>query len=111
MICERIALGNSLRRSCLDEDMPALSTVFKWLRTHDAFVEQYTRATKERAETFVDDMSDIADDPSLDPQDKRVRVDTRKWIASKLHPKYADKVAVTGDAGGPLVVSWLEPSK
>jgi hypothetical protein len=37
----------------------------------------------------------IADDPNEDPQSRRVRVDTRKWILSKWAPKkYGDKLEV-----------------
>ena len=46
-------------------------------------------------------------DPDLDPNDKRIRVDTRKWLASKLKPKkYGDvnKVELTGKDGGAVEV-------
>jgi hypothetical protein len=42
-------------------------------------------------------------------QRSRLRVDTRKWFASKVAPKiYGDKIetAVTGANGGPLVIRW-----
>ena len=36
-ICARIAEGESLRQICLDPEMPAESTVFRWLKeSHDA---------------------------------------------------------------------------
>ena len=35
----------------------------------------------------------------------RLRVDSRKWVASKLLPKvYGDKLQHTGDGGGPIRV-------
>lgn len=72
--------------------MPAKSTVFGWLRKHEEFRNQYELAREERAESHADDIVDIADDPSLDPNDKRVRIEARKWIASKLAPKrYGDR--------------------
>lgn len=38
-------------------------------------------------------------------QRSRLRVDTRKWILSKLAPKrYGDKLQHTGDGGGPIRV-------
>ena len=108
LICERVGNGDSLRTVCRADDMPAMSTVFKWLRLQESFAEQYARAIDERTETFIEDMIEVADDKTLDPNDKRVRVDTRKWIASKLKPKkYGDKLALDGDgAGAPIVIAW-----
>ena len=35
----------------------------------------------------------------------RLRVDSRKWVASKLLPKvYGDRLQHTGDGGGPITV-------
>ena len=35
----------------------------------------------------------------------KIRIDARKWLASKLAPKiYGDKTAITGDGGGPLQI-------
>lgn len=47
---------------------------------------------------MADDIIDISRDESLDPGDKRIQVDTLKWILSKLIPKtYGDKLDVTSD--------------
>jgi hypothetical protein len=95
-LCKRLALGKSLRTVCKDDDMPGITTVFNWLHTHEDFVKQYARAKEEAADALVDEMLDIADDSSDEPQSRRVRVDTRKWIASKLKPKrYGDKIDMT----------------
>ncbi len=56
---------------------------------------------------MADELLDIADDSNLDPQDRRVKLDTRKWIAAKLKPRaYGDRLAVesTGKNGGPIEV-------
>lgn len=107
-ICEGLAEGQSLRTVCKGTDTPAMSTVFKWLREIDSFTEQYTRATSERAEAMAEDMQAIADDKTIDPNHKRIMVDTRKWLASKMKPKkYGDKLALDGDGdGAPILVSW-----
>lgn len=109
-ICERIAEGQSLRSICKDEDMPALSTVFKWLSQQKLFADQYARAREEQAETLADEIVEIADESetrvvigsdeeqivvfdSTAVARNRLRVDARKWVASKLKPKkYGDKV-------------------
>ena len=101
-ICVRIAEGESLRKICKDEKMPSLVSVWRWLNESETLSKQYTRAREEQAETFVDEILDIADDNKddtyLDENGKliinqeviarsRLRVDSRKWIASKLKPK------------------------
>lgn len=45
---------------------------------------------------MANDIVDIARDDTIDPQDKRVRIDTMRWLLSKLIPKtYGDKLDVT----------------
>jgi len=93
--------------------MPAISTVYLWLGKHQPFVEQYTRAKSDAADAMSEDILDISDDKDIDPNHKRIMVDTRKWLASKLKPKrYGDKLALGGDAdAGPVVVSWASEPK
>jgi hypothetical protein len=125
-ICERLVDGESLRRICLDDHMPSKSAVFRWLYDNRSFRDQYARAKEEQADAMADDMLDIADDGANDTyvdengnkktdhdciQRARLRVDTRKWIASKLKPKvYGDRIMneVSGRDGGPIVVSKIE---
>jgi hypothetical protein len=78
--------------------MPSAAAVFRWLGTHERFREQYARAGQERCEAFAEDIIALADEP-IEPGDNaavqraRLRVDTRKWLMSKLAPrKYGDRV-------------------
>jgi hypothetical protein len=49
-------------------------------------------------EDWLDDMIEITDRDDLDPLDKRVRIDARRWIMSKVAPqRYGDKVIIGGD--------------
>ena len=117
-VCAMLAQGQSMRTVCKNSKMPSMQTIFTWLRKYPDFLEQYERAKLESADALTDEMIDIADEeamsdlvidgvPVLDPntgnpykiltsagvQHARLRVDTRKWIASKLKPKkYGDKV-------------------
>lgn len=107
-ICERMADGESLRSICRDDAMPSKSSVFKWLGLHKSFADQYARALESRADSHADDMIDIADDPALDPNDKRVRIDARKWVAARLRPKvYGEKTLHGSDPDNPLPASPL----
>lgn len=121
-ICKRIAEGESLRAICSDNDMPGKSTVMEWLREKKGFADQYAHAREEQADFYAAQIVDIADEADVetkyDGEDvklvldatavarNRLRVDARKWYASKLAPKkYGDKLAVGGDEDlGPLVV-------
>jgi hypothetical protein len=85
--------------------MPNKASVFRWLRIHKEFSDQYARAKEEAAELYAEDMLEISDDLSGDVQRDRLRVDTRKWIASKLKPKkYGDKITHEGNEDAPIVV-------
>lgn len=124
LICERLADGASLRSICLKDDSPAQATVFRWLAASETFREQYARAREAQADVLADEIVDIADDGRRDYVDadglktvdhdhiarSRLRVDARKWIASKLKPKkYGDKVSteLTGADGGPVIIRAL----
>jgi len=107
IICSELADGKSMRAVCLPDKMPDKATVFRWIRTKEGFRDQYARAKEESADALTDEMLDIADDSDLDYtktdddgvklnseniQRSRLRIDTRKWLASKLKPKkFGDK--------------------
>ena len=119
-ICEHIAQGKSLRTIAAMENMPAQSTIMLWLDgTRPEFSEQYARAHEAYADKLAEETLLIADDSSQDTyvdadgnvktdteaiQRSKLRVDTRKWLASKKAPKkYGDKVAIGGaDDLGPV---------
>jgi len=95
--------------------MPAMCSVFRWIADIPEFREQYEAAKAESADALAEDMLEIADEPppmnasgGIDSgavADKRLRIDTRKWLASKLKPKkYGDKLQqeVSGPNGGPI---------
>jgi hypothetical protein len=106
-ICEEIVQGKSLRQLCAADDMPAVSTIFKWMADFPAFSEQYARAKDEQAELLADEIISIADSEG-DPQKARVKIDARKWVASKLKPKkYGDKTQLehSGPDGGAIKAS------
>ncbi len=83
-----------MRTICKPDDMPNMSSVFKWLAEKPEFSKQYAQAKQECADAMVEDMLEIADDTNGDAARDRLRVDTRKWISSRLKPKkYGDKVS------------------
>lgn len=110
-ICERLATGESLRKICEDPEMPARSTVRAWALDNKAFSDQYARAREIGWTDIAEDLLDIADDQQGDPSRDRLRVDTRKWLLSKMLPKvYGEKTTteVSGPNGGPVQISRIE---
>lgn len=103
VILEGLADGKSLRAICRDDGMPSLSTVMRWLSADDAWREQYMRAREAGDDAMAEDIQDIADDVDLKPEDRRVRIDARKWLLAKRQPKkYGDKQLVGSDPDNPL---------
>jgi len=118
-ICEKIANGESLRKICKDEKMPNLTSVWKWLNNNEELSKQYARAKEEQAELFADEITEICDaEMPMDAFGKidagavnqaRLRVDSRKWIASKLKPKkFGDFTKVQAEVKDTSTAStWL----
>ena len=106
-ICERLSNGESLRKICRDDHMPQESTVRGWvIYDRENFYAQYTKAREIQAMRWAEEILEISDDPAertmegkIDTGDvnhKRLRVDTRKWLLSKVLPKvYGDKLDLT----------------
>lgn len=97
-ICAELAAGNSLRAICSSPGMPGRETVFRWLREHEAFRDQYARAKAESVHAIAEEILEIADNTAGDYDEEgrfrpenvqraRLRIDARKWILSKLAPR------------------------
>lgn len=99
-VCQKLAEGQSLRKACSVEGMPAASTVLLWTRAQGGFSEQYTRAREIGYQLLADQILEISDDKAGDVARDRLSVDSRKWMLSKMLPKvYGDKIETqhTGD--------------
>jgi hypothetical protein len=114
-ICIEISTsGHGLKRLCqLNTGWPTRKTIHMWRIKNEEFGDMYTKARLNQIECLVDDCLDIADDTSRDTiinnagnevcnseyvNRSRLRVDTRKWLASKLVPRiYGDKKELSGD--------------
>jgi hypothetical protein len=105
-ILRRLATGETLAAICADPAIPVSTGAVRQWDVDDRdgwFSGAYARARRQQIEAWSDELLKIADDPSLEPNDRRVRLDTRKWLMSKLHPaRYGDKVQVGGDPDNPI---------
>lgn len=130
-ICSRLADGESLKSICKDEHMPANATVRAWaLDNVEGFSAQYTRARELGYSLLAEEMMAIADTPVVGVkttskatgiettegdmiEHRRLQVDTRKWMLSKMLPKiYGDKITneLTGKDGKDLVFGLKDVS-
>ena len=100
-LCESLTDGGSMSQFCRDYPQgPERSTWFDWLQADAIFADRYSRARENGADTLADDCIAIADEvkdagqmDSARVNAARLRVDARKWVASKLKPKtYADRL-------------------
>ncbi len=97
IICARLSDGETLRQICKDENMPAYSTVVKWTNQFPAFRDLYASARSLGLDVMAEDIVQISEDREDDSNSRRVRIDARKWLLSKMRPeKYSDRLAITG---------------
>ena len=108
-IIERIYNGESIRVILKDHGMPSTRTFYNWVDSNPEYVKQYARACEVRADNIFEEILDISDNTSNDsivtengeiPNSEwinrsRLKVDARKWVVSKLHPKkYGEKLDI-----------------
>lgn len=101
-ICLRLAQGEPLAQICQDEAMPSFGTVWRWENEDEVFRELSARARETGTHFMADDCIRIADDPVLEPNDKRIRIDTRMRLIGKWNAKKYGEAALLklGDANG-----------
>jgi hypothetical protein len=131
-ICARLSAGESLKSICRDPGMPPFSTVQGWARTnHCGFTALYDCARELQAQTFADELIDIADDGMNDWVRRenerggvsyvlnkehiarsRLRLEARQWVISKILPKkYGDKLQLkhSGVVASSPIISSMDP--
>jgi hypothetical protein len=87
----RISMGRSVANVSQDEDMPDLRTIFRWVASDEEFRHAYARACANRSLVYADTIGDIAKGVmagKIPPDAGRVAIDSYKWIAARLMPKY-----------------------
>lgn len=113
-ICETISRTSlGLKHLCeKNEHWPIPNTIYRWRDIVPGFREMYAQAKMKQADFLAEEIVDIADNARNDFMEtvseeegvgyrlngehvnrSRLRIDTRKWIASKLLPRvYGDKI-------------------
>lgn len=98
-ICEKIALGMSLKKTLEEIPLAPLMPLFwRWLDEYPEFRERYERARQMAADIHADTMLDMAHDAVANPSKAsaiRVATDILKWQAEIRDPKkYGPKAQV-----------------
>lgn len=122
-VCDWLSGGGSLRKLAeADPSMVDLTTIFRELSTDNDFYQRYSRAREAQMEMMAEDIIEISDNAERDilpgPNGpvvnyehiarSKLRVDSRKWLMSKLAPKrYGDKLVqeITGKDGGAVEIA------
>lgn len=117
-LCDHIASGGHMAGFCQPRGF-SYATMLRWLEASPERAKFYARAREDRADMLADEIVSISDEAEtklkadgedvalvLDAtavQRNKLRVDARKWTASKLKPRsYGDKMALTDGDGQPL---------
>lgn len=124
-ICELVAShGHGLMKlTKLYPELPNKTTINRWRYRVPEFRVQYAQAKIDQADILAEECLEIADDDSNDVKinpdtgdeycntefiaRSRLRVDTRKWLASKLLPKQYGQQAEEGKPADKSVVEML----
>jgi hypothetical protein len=115
-ICERMVQGKGLLQICADDAMPGRTTIYRWLESNSDFRTRFNRAREGLMDYYAEQILQIAFDESGDiileqsgdkskavanhakVQRDRLKVDSVKWIASRLFPKrYGDKMELLAE--------------
>jgi hypothetical protein len=124
-ICELVSSTGYglLKLTKLYPELPDKMTINRWRHRVPEFRAQYAQAKIEQADILAEECLEIADDDSNDIKitmegnevcntefiaRSRLRVDTRKWLASKLLPKqYGQKVDEDANADKKSLIEAL----
>jgi hypothetical protein len=127
-LLDHLADGGLMVEWCAQEGRPHVATIYRWIAAQEGFREAYARAREVGLHVMAEEVIAISDDGSRDVRVNedgreivdhdhiaraRLRVDSRKWLASKLLAKvYGEKIQNqhTGPDGGPIRMTWGDGS-
>lgn len=120
----------SLKSICKKHNVP-YNAFYNQMLDSDELINRYARAKQLQADVLADEIIDIADDATNDYMSlqleegeiekidhehvnrSRIRIDARKWKASKLMPKkYGDKIEheLKGSVVSKIVTEVVDPT-
>lgn len=114
-LLSRLGEGETITKICSSDYMPAVGTVYVWLREDSEFAARFREAREAGAHAMAAHIQDIADEvpdavfdeygnKKFDPgyiQWQKNRMDARKFITAKVLPKvYGDRYGIEGVKDG-----------
>ncbi len=115
-VCDRLVEGETLTMICADRTMPSTKQFNRYLYTDEKALDTYYRAREMQMECYAEEALTIAnddsDDSSIDDRGRRishnevvqrarVKIDTIKFMMSKMAPKRFGDKNFTEIAGNP----------
>jgi hypothetical protein len=105
-IVDGISAGKSLTSVLKEDGMPSYRLARNMISDNVEFRAMYDKAVEDRADKLAEEIIELSDaempeglrgpEASAWVQQKRLQVDARKWVASKLKPRtYGDKIDVS----------------
>lgn len=125
LICVRLADGFTLRQIGKELDC-SIGSITDWCEADADFAARYARAMDLRYERMAEEIQEISDEGTNDWMERegvtivdhehiqrsKLRVDTRKWLLSKMRPRqFGDRTTVAGDPDAPLNVAMTIEDK
>ena len=121
-IIGRVSAGKALSTVLADPGYPTWVSFHAMMDQDDKLRAAYEKAVQDRADKLADEILQLSDEPmpehlegamaSAWVQQKRMQVDARKWIASKLKPRtYGDRIDMTVRDERISVIDALEAAK
>ena len=118
------SLINILRDLAKETDeVPTYTQFMRWLDADAEIRDQYAKAKEAQCDFLADEIMEIADDSSLDMafteegkpfidrehiNRSRLRVDTRKWILSKIKPKkYGEHLNIDAKTDNKITIEGI----
>jgi hypothetical protein len=124
-ICQAVLQGMrdglSAFKACQAAGVPQ-STFNRWVDADVKLAEDYAHAREDLIERMANEVLELADSDVPETgdgkrdwqaiQQRKLQVDSRKWLLSKLAPKkYGDRLELAGDKENPLQVQTIDASK
>jgi hypothetical protein len=121
-VLDGMAIGGlSCFKACQAAGVPN-STFMRWVDADAELAERYAHAREDLIERMANEVLELADSDVPETgdgkrdwqaiQQRKLQVDSRKWLLSKLAPKkYGDRLELAGDKENPLQVQTIDASK
>lgn len=110
-ILEQVSEGGDLGTVLKSLDI-SFSTMCYWFRTNPTFEVAFVKARENATHLLISQVIEISDNAKGKGELEKLKIDTRKWLASKLlHKLYGERLVHSGDVDNPLVTKMVADSK